>query len=85
LSKGHFLKRIDGGLARLQVDEILQYLFCIVEGNVRADQRGMGYETDERTAGPDFTSDDLRKMESVARFIGKTHAKGRGIAQSQAR
>ena len=42
LSKGHFLKRIDGGLARSQVDEIPQYLFCIVEGNVRADQRGMG-------------------------------------------
>jgi hypothetical protein len=31
-------------------------------------------------AGPDFTSDDLRKLESVARFVGKTAAKGRGIA-----
>jgi hypothetical protein len=31
-------------------------------------------------AGPDFTSDDLRKLESVARFVGKTPAKGRGIA-----
>jgi len=31
-------------------------------------------------AGPDFTSDDLRKLESVARFVGKTRAKGRGIA-----
>jgi hypothetical protein len=31
-------------------------------------------------AGPDFTSDDLRKLESVARFVGKTNAKGRGIA-----
>ena len=32
-------------------------------------------------AGPDFTSDDLRKLESVARFVGKTHAKGRGAAR----
>jgi hypothetical protein len=31
-------------------------------------------------AGPDFTSDDLRKLESVARFVGKTLPKGRGIA-----
>ena len=31
-------------------------------------------------AGPDFTSDDLRKLESVARFVGKTPAQGRGIA-----
>lgn len=30
-------------------------------------------------AGPDFTSDDLRRLESVARFVGKTNAKGRGI------
>ena len=27
-------------------------------------------------AGPDFTPDDLRKLESVARFLGKTHSKG---------
>ncbi len=32
-------------------------------------------------AGPDFTSDDLRRLESVARFVGKTSAKGRGVAQ----
>jgi hypothetical protein len=31
-------------------------------------------------AGPDFTSDDLRKLESAARFVGKTPAKGRDIA-----
>jgi len=30
-------------------------------------------------AGQDFTSDDLRRLESVARFVGKTHAKGRGV------
>ena len=33
-------------------------------------------------AGPDFTPDDLRKLESVACFVGKLMAKGRGIAQA---
>jgi hypothetical protein len=33
-------------------------------------------------AGPDFTPDDLRKLESVAHFVGTTMAKGRGIAQA---
>ena len=32
-------------------------------------------------AAGDFTPDDLQKLESVARFLGKTHAKGKGIAQ----
>ena len=32
-------------------------------------------------AGPDFTPDDLRKLESVAIFVGKALAKGRGMAQ----
>jgi hypothetical protein len=27
-------------------------------------------------AGPDFTPADLRKLESVARVVGRTHAKG---------
>jgi len=27
-------------------------------------------------AGPDFTPDDLRRLESFARFVGKTHARG---------
>jgi GAF domain len=31
-------------------------------------------------AGPDFTPDDLRKLESVARLVGKTHAKGFNFA-----
>jgi hypothetical protein len=31
-------------------------------------------------AGPDFTPDDLRRLESVARFVGKTHAKGFDLA-----
>jgi hypothetical protein len=31
-------------------------------------------------AGPDFTLDDLQKLESVARFVGKTHAKGLKLA-----
>jgi hypothetical protein len=31
-------------------------------------------------AGPDFTSDNLRKLESVARFLGKIHIKGLGPA-----
>jgi len=31
-------------------------------------------------AGPDFTLDDLRKLESVARFLGKTHATGLDLA-----
>jgi GAF domain-containing protein len=33
-------------------------------------------------AGPDFTPDDLRKLESVAPFVGKLMAKGRSIAQA---
>ena len=33
-------------------------------------------------AGPDFTPDDLRKLESVAILVGKALAKGRGMAQS---
>jgi putative methionine-R-sulfoxide reductase with GAF domain len=33
-------------------------------------------------AGPDFTPDDLRKLESVARFVGRLMAKGKGIAQA---
>ena len=36
-------------------------------------------------AGPNFTSDDLRKLELVARFVGKTHATGRGIVQIKPR
>lgn len=32
-------------------------------------------------AGPDFTPDDLRRLESVARFVGKLMAKGRGFAR----
>jgi hypothetical protein len=32
-------------------------------------------------AGPDFTPDDLRKLESVAILVGKALAKGRGIAR----
>jgi hypothetical protein len=31
-------------------------------------------------AGPDFTAADLRKLESVANVLGKTHAKGFGRA-----
>jgi len=33
-------------------------------------------------AGPDFTPDDLRKLESVARFVGRLMARGRGAAQA---
>jgi GAF domain-containing protein len=33
-------------------------------------------------AGPDFTPEDLRRLESVARFVGKLMAKGRGSAQA---
>jgi len=33
-------------------------------------------------AGPDFTPEDLRKLESVARFVGKLMAKGRSIART---
>jgi hypothetical protein len=33
-------------------------------------------------AGPDFTPDDLRRLESVARFVGTLMAKGRGGAQT---
>lgn len=31
-------------------------------------------------AGPDFTSDDLRKLKSVARFVGTLMSKGRAVA-----
>jgi len=33
-------------------------------------------------AGPDFTPDDLRKLESVALLVGRLMAKGRGIAHA---
>jgi len=33
-------------------------------------------------AGPDFTPDDLRKLESVARLVGTLMAKGKGTAQA---
>lgn len=33
-------------------------------------------------AGPDFTPDDLRKLESVALFVGKLMAEDKGIAQA---
>jgi hypothetical protein len=35
-------------------------------------------------AGPDFAPDDLRKLESVARFVGRLMVRGTGIAQAQA-
>jgi hypothetical protein len=31
-------------------------------------------------AGPDFTTEDLRKLETVGRFVGKSHGKGRSMA-----
>jgi len=33
-------------------------------------------------AGPDFTPDDLRKLKSVARFVGRRMAKGQSLAES---
>jgi hypothetical protein len=30
-------------------------------------------------AGPDFTPDDLRKLESLGRFVGRLMAKGKNI------
>jgi hypothetical protein len=33
-------------------------------------------------AGPDFTPDDLRKLKSVARLVGRLMAKGKGIARA---
>jgi len=33
-------------------------------------------------AGPDFTPDDLQKLESVARFVGRLMAKGKSIARA---
>ena len=33
-------------------------------------------------AGPDFTPDDLQRLESVARFVGTLMAKVRGMAQA---
>ena len=33
-------------------------------------------------AGPDFTPEDLGKLESVARFVGKLMVKGTGFAQA---
>jgi hypothetical protein len=35
-------------------------------------------------AGPDFTPDDLRRLESFARFLGKSHAKGFNFAHVSA-
>ena len=36
-------------------------------------------------AGPDFTPEDLRKLESVARFVGKLMAKGKDTASASLR
>jgi hypothetical protein len=36
-------------------------------------------------AGPDFTPDDLLKLESVARFVGRLTAKGETLPKSQGR
>lgn len=36
-------------------------------------------------AGPDFTAADLRKLESVARFVAKFMAKGKATAQAAGR
>jgi len=33
-------------------------------------------------AGPDFTPEDLQRLESVARFVGTLIAKGRSVAQA---
>jgi GAF domain-containing protein len=33
-------------------------------------------------AGPDFTPDDLRQLESVALFVGKLMANGKGMSQT---
>jgi hypothetical protein len=33
-------------------------------------------------AGPDFTPDDLRKLESIARAVAKSHAKGLSFSQA---
>jgi hypothetical protein len=35
-------------------------------------------------AGPDFTKEDLKKLEAVGRAVGKTHAKGRSVPQGSA-
>ncbi len=35
-------------------------------------------------AGPDFTPDDLRRLESFARFLGKSHARGFNFAHVSA-
>lgn len=36
-------------------------------------------------AGPDFTSDDLRKLESVAPFVARLMTKGRSIGRASSR
>jgi hypothetical protein len=35
-------------------------------------------------AGPDFTPEDLRKLETVARVVGKLMTKGKGVTQTSA-
>src|SRR5215470_9302503 len=57
-----FLDGFDGDLARLRVDEILQYLLCCREIDLSASERTIGDQADERTleftnVGPDIGGD----------------------------
>src|SRR5208283_4722704 len=68
------------------LDEVIQKLMSVpiltmngeVIGVVQVSRKAPRPEA----AGPDFTPDDLRKLESVARLIGKSQPKGKSIAQS---
>ncbi len=68
------------------LDEVIQKLMTVpiltlhgeVIGVIQVSRKAPRPEA----AGPDFSPDDLRKLESVARLIGKSQPKGKSIAHS---
>jgi len=68
------------------LDEVIQKLMSVpilttsreVIGVIQVSRKAPRPEA----AGPDFTPDDLRKLESVARLVGRTQAKGKSLAQT---
>jgi hypothetical protein len=58
-------------------DQVIQKLMSVPILNRRGEVVGVIQVSRKAprpdAAGPDFTPDDLRKLESVARFVGKTH------------
>ncbi len=67
------------------LDEVIQKLMSVPILNMKGEVIGVIQVSRKaprpEAAGPDFTPDDLRKLESVARLIGKSQPKGKSMAQ----